>query len=354
MKLKSIIGIILAVFCFVIATGEIPLRAEIFRMAVGDCTGTAQEALANEFMTLFEKKTNGNHTTKVFLNGQLGSEQSTVNDVTMGILDLSIVSTSNLAPFSPTLGILNMPYIFQSLDEANTTIQSPLTQELVENTIRDVGVRILAWTYSGFRTLSNSKKPVTKLADLDGLVIRVPKNEMVIKTYQSWGNNPTPIAWGESFQVYTALQQKVVDAQDTPYTTFYAMKFGELQRYLTEFHYNFLLEPLIISEAVFQSQDNETKQAILEAGKAASAYSLQWLKEKESGIKQELVQKYGLQINVLDDEKEWIKCAQASVWPKFYKRVGGKEKINELLRYLGRDIITSMGSKRMKVYAGVY
>jgi TRAP-type C4-dicarboxylate transport system substrate-binding protein len=163
------------------------------------------------------------------------------------------------------------------------------------------------------------------LADLDGIIVRVPKNEIMINTYQSWGNNPTPMAWSETF---TALQQGVVDGQDTPYTTIYAMKFGEVQKYITDLHYLFLLEPLIISEALYQDQNKATKQAIIEAGQEATAYSVQWLKEQEATIKDEL-----------EDEPEWAMRAQKAVWPKFYSSVGGKDKINALLRSLGREEI---------------
>ncbi|RVU32559.1 TRAP transporter substrate-binding protein [Neptunomonas marina] len=308
--------------------------AASWNIAVGDGGGSAQEALGLKFIESLEEKTGGKHTAKLFLNGQLGSEQDTVNEAAIGTLDFSILASNNLAPFSPTLGILSLPYIFENLDQAQQTVEGPIGAELVENTVRDAGVRILGWTYSGFRVLSNSKQPVQKLADLDGLVVRVPKNEIMIDTYKSWGINPTPMAWSETF---TALQQKVVDGQDTPYTTIHAMKFGEVQKYISDLHYLFLLEPLIVSESLFQDQNEATQQAMLAAGKEATAYSLQWLKEQEAAIKEELVSKYNMQIDTLADEAEWAKRAQDAVWPKFYESVGGKAKVNELLRSLGRD-----------------
>ncbi|MGH1427313.1 MAG: TRAP transporter substrate-binding protein [Arenicella sp.] len=304
-----------------------------WNMAVGDGGGSAQEALGLKFAELLTEKTGGKLKSKLFLNGQLGSEQATVNDVALDTLPLSIVASNNLSPFSPQLGILSLPYIFENLDQAQKTVEGSIGQELVETTVKNANVRIVAWTYSGFRVLSNSKRPVQKIADLNGLVVRVPKNEIMIDTYKSWGVNPTPMAWSETF---TALQQKVVDAQDTPYTTIYAMKFGEVQKYVTDLSYLFLLEPLIISEDLFKKQDAATQKAILDAGKEATAYSLNWLQEKEKTIKKELVSKYGMQLDTLTDEAEWASRAQKAVWPKFYKEVGGKEKINALLTSLGR------------------
>ncbi|WP_417227148.1 TRAP transporter substrate-binding protein [Amphritea sp.] len=308
--------------------------AASWNIAVGDGGGSAQEALGLEFIKQLEQKTGNKHSAKLFLNGQLGSEQDTVNDAALGTLDFSILASNNLAPFSPSLGILSLPYIFENLDQVTQTVEGPIAAELINNTVRDTGVRIVGWTYSGFRVLSNSKQPIKKLADLDGVIVRVPKNEIMIDTYKSWGNNPTPMAWSETF---TALQQGVVDGQDTPYATIYAMKFGEVQKYIADLHYLFLLEPLIMSESLFQDQDEATQKAILDAGTAATAHSLKWLTDQEAIIKDELVNKYNMQIDSLEDEPLWAKKAQESVWPKFYESIGGKEKVNELLRALGRD-----------------
>ena len=117
------------------------------------------------------------------------------------------------------------------------------------------------------------------------------------------------------------------------------MKFGEVQKYISDLHYLFLLEPLVVSEQLFQSQDKATQDAMIAAGKEASAYSLNWLVEKEATIKEELVSKYGMQIDTIEDEAQWASKAQAAVWPKFYESVGGKEKVNALLRSLGRKEI---------------
>ena len=307
-----------------------------WKIAVGDGGGSAQEALGIKFSELLAEKTKNKYKTTLFVNGQLGSEQATVNDVALGTLDMSIIAANNLAPFSPSVGLLSLPYIFEDIDQAEAVINSGIEKRLTETTLQQANVRILGWSYSGFRMLTNSKRPVKKLADLKGLFIRVPKSDLIIKTYQSFGINPTPVAWSETF---TALQQRVVDGQETPYAAIYSMKFAEIQKYLTETHYLFALEPLIMSESVFQDQSKDVQKAILEAGKEATEYSLSWIKEKEGSIKEALVSKYGMQIVQLEDEAEWVKKAQSGVWPEFYEQVGGKDKINELLGLLGRDKI---------------
>jgi len=308
------------------------VSAAKFNIAVGDGAGGTQEALGKKFIEEFT--TNTKHKAKLFLNGQLGSEQDTVNDAAMGTLDFSILAINNVTPFSPSVGVLTLPYMIQSLDDAITLTQGKLGQELIENTKRDAGVRIIGWAYSGFRVLSNSKRPIRTLDDLDGLVIRVPKNEIMIETYNSWGVNPTPMAWSETF---TGLQQGVIDGQDNPYITIYAMKFDEVQKYITNVRYLFSIEPLIVSESVFQDQNKATQAAILAAGKAATEFSAKSLVASEIKIKAELTKRGMIITDPANGEKEWIDKATNAVWPKFYKSVGGKDKVNEALVILGRD-----------------
>lgn len=324
---KVFSGVAIAALCTSFA------HAKTFKIAVGDSAGSPQEAMGLKFSELLTEKTGGKHKTKLFLNGQLGSEQDTVNDAAIGTLDFSLLAINNVTPFSPTVGLLTLPYMIQSLDDAKKLTQGEIGKELVENTIRDAGVRIVGWTYSGFRVLTNSKHPVKTLDDLKDLVIRVPKNEIMIDTYKAWGINPTPMAWSETF---TALQQTVVDGQDNPYMTVASMKFYEVQKYVTNIRYLFSIEPLIMSESVFQDQKPEVQKAILEAGEAATNHSAEFLVSQEDAIKADLVAK-GMQIDEpADGEIVWIEKATTAVWPKFYDSIGGKEKIDAALKALGR------------------
>ena len=331
MNLKKIVLIPLVAAGMLAATQT--AMATTFKMALGDAAGGTQWELGHKFKSAFEQKTGGKHKIDLFPNGQLGDEQNTVNNAALGTLDFSVLAINNVTPFSPTVGVLTLPYVIQSAEDAKKLTQGEVGKELTANTIRDAGVRIVGWAYSGFRVLTNSKKPVQNVADLKGMVIRVPKNEIMIATYQSWGINPTPMAWSETF---TALQQHVVDGQDNPYITVSAMKFNEVQKYITNLRYLFSLEPLIVSEQVFQDQKPDVQKAILEAGKEATEQSFAYLQATEEKIKKDLVAK-GMQISdPANGEKEFIQKATTAVWPKFYKSIGGKEKLDNVLKTLGR------------------
>ncbi|MDZ7908936.1 MAG: TRAP transporter substrate-binding protein [Gemmobacter sp.] len=317
-------------------TAALPASAREFRVAVGDGAGGTQEALGLAFTAALAEQTAGAHSAKLFLNGQLGDEQDTVTAAATGTLDFSILAINNITPFSPSVGTLTLPYVILSLEEAETITQGEIGRQMIERTIEDAGVRIIGWAYSGFRVLTNSKHPVTTVADLQDLVIRVPKNEIMIETYKSWGINPTPMAWSETF---AALQQKVVDGQDNPYMTVNAMKFDEVQKYVTNIRYIFSIEPLIVSEQLFQSLSPEEQAAVTEAGKVATTASADFLRAKEAEIKSDL-QARGMEISdPADGEAEFIERATTQVWPKFYDTIGGKEVLNGVLAALGRPAV---------------
>ena len=329
---KKYLPVVLSILCLLLAAGDV--AAKRFKMAQGDAEGSAQDAMGKKFIEEVARLSDGKHKVRAFPNGQLGSEQDTINDAAIGTLDLSLLAINNITPFSPTVGVFTLPYVILSLEDAEKLTQGPVGEELVANTIRDAGVRIIGWTYTGFRVLTNSKKPVRNVADLEGLIIRVPKNEIMLATYKSWGINATPMAWSETF---TALQQRVVDGQDNPYLTIHSMKFYEVQKYVTNIRYIFSIEPLVISETVFQGLNKKTQDIMIEAGKTATLYSAQFLREQEAAIKKDLIAKGMEIVDPADDEKEFIERATKAVWPDFYESIGGKEKLDHIMKVLGRQ-----------------
>jgi len=328
---RIFIPLITLVVSLLFLSGE--ASAKRFKLAQGDAEGSAQDAMGKKFAEEIERLSGGKHRIKAFPNGQLGSEQDTVNEAALGTLDFSLLAINNITPFSPSVGLFTLPYVILSLEDAEKLTQGPVGQELVDATIRDANVRIIGWTYTGFRALTNSKKPVKTVADLQGLVIRVPKNEIMLATYKSWGINATPMAWSETF---TGLQQKVVDGQDNPYLTIHSMKFYEVQKYITNIRYIFSIEPLIVSESVFQGLNKETQDIIVASGKAATLHSAQFLRDSEAAIKEDLIAKGMIIDDPADDEKEFIDLATKAVWPKYYDSIGGKDKLDHVLKILGR------------------
>ena len=111
-----------AAICALAVAAALPAAARDFRIAVGDGAGGTQEALGRAFIAALERQTGGAHTAKLFLNGQLGDEQDTVTAAATGTLDFSILAINNITPFSPTVGVLTMPYVIMSQQDAETLV----------------------------------------------------------------------------------------------------------------------------------------------------------------------------------------------------------------------------------------
>ena len=222
--------------------------------------------------------------------------------------------------------------MIQSLDEAVKLTQGEVGQELVENTIL-MPTYALSVGLFWFPCSYELEKPIKTVADLKGVTVRVPKNEIMIDTYKSWASTQPQWLGQKRLQPFNNVLLMV---KTTRYITVSAMKFNEVQKYVTNLRYLFSIEPLIVSESMFQDLSDEKKAAILAAGKAATAHSEAFLRAQEATIKKDLMAK-GMEISdPADGEKEFIEKATSAVWPKFYDSIGGKDKLDRVLKIVGR------------------
>ncbi len=305
---------------------------DVLKLGFGDPINSDQGALAKQFKYLVEGYTNGETQVELFAGSSLGNETEMLQNTRSGELDLCMVSSPNLTPFSKEFQILTFPYVIKNMRDAVTITTGKLGAKWNEIVIRQAGIRILSWTYSNFRHLTNSKRKITSMADLKGLKIRVPQNVQMIESYKVWGANPTPMAWPETF---TALQQKVVDGQDNPYIVNYTNKFHEVQKYITPLHYQFSLQPMIVGEKYFQKLDDKMKDILVRAGIEAQQYCVLFQLE-ESNKALEAMLATGVEYSEFSDEDKMMKLAKEKVWPKFYEQVGGKEAVMDVVKELER------------------
>ncbi len=305
---------------------------DVLKLGFGDPINSDQGALAKQFKYLVEGYTNGETQVELFAGSSLGNETEMLQNTRSGELDLCMVSSPNLTPFSKEFQILTFPYVIKNMRDAVTITTGKLGVKWNEIVIRQAGIRILSWTYSNFRHLTNSKRKITSMADLNGLKIRVPQNVQMIESYKVWGANPTPMAWPETF---TALQQKVVDGQDNPYIVNYTNKFHEVQKYITPLHYQFSLQPMIVGEKYFQKLDDKMKDILVRAGIEAQQYCVLFQLE-ESNKALEAMLATGVEYSEFSDEDKMMKLAKEKVWPKFYEQVGGKEAVMDVVKELER------------------
>ncbi len=332
MLCKKVFPLILAALFLWTAAPASAAPTMTLKVAAGDPEDSEMGVVVNAFKKYIEEKTNGAVEVQCFYGGSLGDESECFRNVQKGTLPLAIGGIANLVPFEKRLGLLTLPYLFANLDEVVTgTNGAPA--DLLNSYATKAGFRVLTWTYTDFRYISNSKRPITKMADIQGLKFRVPQSAVLIASYKAFGGSPTPISWAETF---TALQQGVVDGQCYGYIGFQAMKFNEAnQKYLTEVHYTYQLQPLVISERVYRKMTPEMQKLVVEAGHYAQEAVLKFQKEESDAAKKALIAG-GLQVSQLEDEDMWKKAAMEKVWPEMAEFVGGKEAINAYLKACGK------------------
>ena len=276
-----------------------------------------------------EEASNGRITVQLLFGGQMGSEQDNVNQVSSGLIQAASAAVNNVTPFAPIVGFATLPYMFQGVEEAWAVFDSPLRDTLNETMAKQANFRTVAWLTGGFRVLSNSKKPVRTLADLQGLRIRVPKNDIMIASYKAWGINPVPMSWTETFN---ALQQKVVDGQDNPYDVFPTLRFDEVQSYITNIHYILWSGPVIVNEVWWQNLSADDQSIISEAAVKAQDEQRAGMQSFLGGAALFAIE-HGVEITPPADEQEWVEPVMA-IWPDFYEKIGGKAFVDEVVVFL--------------------
>ena len=287
--------------------------------------------VAEKFKELVEKYSDGRVVVENYPMMQLGTEQENVQDVASGSLEAAIVYTGNFKPFAPSCGVLMLPYIFKNSEEAWNGMDS-IADELNKRVIEESGTRIIGYFDRGFRYLTNSKKPVRTIDDLAGLKIRVSKVDIAIETFKAWGLEPVPMAWAE---VPTALQQKVIDGQENPYSTIDSHKFYETQEYVTEIHYLIWTGPIIINNAFYESLPADLQAAVDKAGKEAAQFGRDFASQSEEKSKKVVEEKGMVLLGPPTDEDVWQEKAMA-IWPMFYDGVGGEDWAKQALKLMGR------------------
>lgn len=301
-------------------------------MTLGDPEDSEMGILAIAFKNFVFQGSNGRLNVKLSYSGGLDADETyQFHRVQTGKLEMAMGGVGNLMPMVQDLGVVMLPYLFPDV-KAVVQGTTGKAAEILNSYALKAGLRILAWTYYGYRYISNSKHPVESLQDIHNLRIRVPQSLVMIKTYRAFGGIPIPVAWPAT---RSALKNDLVDGQCYDYAGFRAMKFQDVgQKYITEIHYLYNLQPLVINEKFFMSLPQEDQKILLDAGRQIQELSLQYQKEMNSMAKRAL-QADGVHVSTLKDEDEWRNIAISKVWPDAADNIGGRAAINTYLRACG-------------------
>ena len=181
------------------------------------------------FKELIEAKSGGRIAVDVFHSSQLGSERDLIEGLQLGTVQMTLISTAPLSGFTSDFLVFDLPFIFSSVKAARDCVDSEIGQKMLDQ-LASQGITGLCFFENGFRSITNSRRPIQTPADLDGIKIRTMENPIHMATFRTMKADPTPMAFGELF---TALQQKTIDAQENPLAIVDTSKFYEVQDYLS-------------------------------------------------------------------------------------------------------------------------
>ncbi|GGA68526.1 ABC transporter substrate-binding protein [Nitratireductor aestuarii] len=244
------------------------------------------------FAKAVAEKTNGRINIDTFGNGVLGSEPEMQASVQAGFIDIMVGPTPNLVGVVPEFMIYDLPFFYKDFDAVDAVMDGEVGEQLFAQLEKATGIVGLAWWDNGFRHMTNGIRPVNTVEDMAGLNIRVIPNPLFLATWSALGTNPTPLPWPE---LYSALENGAVDAQETPYALIYTARFYEVQKHLAKTGHVYTPFVLLASQKWFASLSDEDKAAVMEAAKESAAFQRDLSRKAAEDLEKELEEK-GFQI----------------------------------------------------------
>ncbi|MCD5981374.1 MULTISPECIES: TRAP transporter substrate-binding protein [Pseudomonas] len=251
-----------------VASHAAEIRERTLRFAFQNVKEHPQGQGAQKFADLLSESSGGKIKVRLFPGGTLGGDVQTVSALQGGTLDITVLNSGILAAQAPDFAMLDFPFLFNDVKEAHAVIDGPVGQKLSAQ-LDSKGLVALGYWDLGFRNVTNSKHPITRLEDMQGLKIRVIQSPIYLKTFSALGANPVPMAFPE---VYTGLEQHTIDGQENPYTVIEGSKFFEVQKYLSATGHIFNPQSLIMSQKTWNRLNDDEKALIRDAAAKAQVF----------------------------------------------------------------------------------
>ncbi len=287
----------LAAVIVLAAGGTASAADRTIRLSHVTAKGSPWDKGAERFAELVSKKTGGRIAVKVYPQSQLanGSQKAELEMLQSGVLDMTWDSPIILALFlDKRFDVFNLPWLYPSMEAANRVADGPMG-ELAYRWLAEKGVVGLGIGVNGFRELTNSRRAISIPDDLKGIKFRVAGSKLYLETFRLLGANAVTMSFGE---VFTALQQGVIDGQENPTAIIDSSRLYEVQKYLTLWHYSFDPLVLCINKRLFDGLSPADQKALRDAAKEAVAYERQLSADEEKRLPEELAKK-GMQVNAL-------------------------------------------------------
>jgi len=304
-----------------------PLSAHALDIKLGHVLAPSHSwnKAAEGFAAEVKEKTNGRVNFVLFPSGQLGNEKTMLEGLQIGSQGAAIIGSGSLQPIEPKFGVVELPYTWSTSQQAYKAFDGDLGAALAKLADKK-NLTIISWWENGFRHVTNNRGAVSKPADLAGLKTRVTPDKMRLDTFTALGANPAPLAFGE---LYSALQQKVFDAQENPLSIIYTSSFFEVQKYLSLTGHVWGPASLIISKPVWNRISADDKKIVQAAADKWRDAQRKMISDSDQQLVAQLKDK-GMQVN--DVDKAAFAAAVEPVW-KTYSVTYGPELMALVQKY---------------------
>jgi len=285
------------------------------RMGIGLSESSPQFISSQYFGEILEQRTDGRITVNVFPNSQLGDDVQMLEMLQTGTLDMTYPSSSATTGYVEELAAFDLPFLLPSREAAVAVMRSDVAQGMLD-AFEGTDLKALTFSENGYRQLSNSARPVASpedVAGLDvrGLSVRTMENPVHLAIWEALGANPTPMAFGELF---SAMEQGVVDGQENPWSTILSSNFNEVQNYGTETRHVYTPFIMMLSERTWDRMAPEYQELVLEAARQSAVYQIQLSAEYDDWSRDQLIER-GMEITRLNDEQ--LAAFQDAVQPVY-------------------------------------
>lgn len=273
-----------------------------------------------EFQMALEKKSSGTLKVKIFPDGQLGSERELLELLQIGSVAATKVSAATLSNFVPEYNVMGIPYLFRNKEHQFSVLEGPIGKSILEKGSK-FWLRGLCFYDAGSRSFYTSKKAIRTPEDLKGLKIRVQNNQMAINMVNTMGGDATPLAYGE---LYTAIQQGVVDGAENNPPSFVSSNHYEISKYYTLDEHSSVPDVLLIGTKYWDKLSEEQRVWVQEAAdESAQAQKIFWKESVEESMK--VAREWGVEI--ITPEKSLFAEKSKSVVEKFVEEYPEMAKI---------------------------
>ncbi len=246
--------------------------ADVITLRLGHVvpSGHPYDLGVKKFKELIEARTQGKVKIEIFPNGALGGERDMVEGARLGTVELVVTAGDIVAGISGVrkMFIFNVPFVFESYDQFGKVMEGPVGEEL-NQLFAAKGYRNVGWMTAGFHQLLNRAKPIKHPDDMKGLKMRMWESKGAQLGMRALGATVIPMAFTE---VYTGLQQGVIDGLSNSYVSFYMMKFHEVTKYVSITNHFIVVMALFMGEDTFQKLPADVQKAVLECGKEAARF----------------------------------------------------------------------------------